>query len=42
MFSLPVGGEPENAEGRSDEHPIILEGYKAADFQALLKIIYPT
>ena len=41
MFSLPTGTD-EASEGQSDEHPIVLEGYKEEDFEALLKIIYPT
>ncbi|KAJ2924434.1 hypothetical protein H1R20_g12651, partial [Candolleomyces eurysporus] len=41
MFHLPAGGD-ETAEGRDEGHPIVLESYKAADFNALLKVIYPT
>ncbi|KAJ2930374.1 hypothetical protein H1R20_g6726, partial [Candolleomyces eurysporus] len=39
MFHLPVGNE--NEEGRDEEHPIVLDGYKAVDFNALIKILYP-
>ncbi|KAF6760920.1 hypothetical protein DFP72DRAFT_881796 [Ephemerocybe angulata] len=31
----------ESGEGRSDKNPIVLEGYKVDDFNALLKAIYP-
>ncbi|KAF6750639.1 hypothetical protein DFP72DRAFT_909703 [Ephemerocybe angulata] len=31
----------ESVEGGSDENPIVLEGYKVDDFNALLKAIYP-
>jgi hypothetical protein len=31
-----------DVEGRDKEHPIVLEGYQAADFAALAKILYPT
>ncbi|KAJ2924436.1 hypothetical protein H1R20_g12653, partial [Candolleomyces eurysporus] len=41
MFHLPAGGEG-TVEGRDEEHPIVLESYKAVDFDASLKIIYPT
>ncbi|EUC54266.1 BTB/POZ domain protein [Rhizoctonia solani AG-3 Rhs1AP] len=39
MFKIPNvgGGEP---EGSSPEHPIIMEGVKAEDFVALLKMLY--
>jgi hypothetical protein len=40
MFLLPKG-EENGGEGRSDGHPIILEGYKEKDFKALLKVMYP-
>ncbi|KAF8883163.1 hypothetical protein CPB84DRAFT_1790220 [Gymnopilus junonius] len=38
MFRLPSG----SPEGRDKEHPIILEGYKAEEFNCLLKVMYPT
>jgi hypothetical protein len=31
-----------DVEGRDKEHPILLEGYQAADFAALVKILYPS
>lgn len=33
---------PSNGEGVSDDNPIVLEGYNAADFKALLMLLYPT
>lgn len=39
MYS--VGGS-NSGEGATDANPIVLEGYKASDFEALLKILYPT
>jgi hypothetical protein len=41
MFNLPASDD-QQVEGRDREHPIVLEGYKASDFDALLKILYPT
>ncbi|RXW13993.1 hypothetical protein EST38_g11861 [Candolleomyces aberdarensis] len=41
MFQLPAGSDG-TVEGRDEEHPIVLEGYQAAHFHALLKILYPT
>ncbi|RXW14602.1 hypothetical protein EST38_g11252 [Candolleomyces aberdarensis] len=41
MFRLPAG-EDGTAEGRDEEHPVVLESYKAVHFDALLKVIYPT
>jgi hypothetical protein len=40
MFKVPkaIDGEPE--EGSSPENPIIMEGVKASDFVALLKVLY--
>lgn len=35
-------GDGSSGEGKSMEKPIILEGYLAADFKALLMILYPT
>ncbi|THU77833.1 hypothetical protein K435DRAFT_595972, partial [Dendrothele bispora CBS 962.96] len=39
MFTLPQTGKQE--EGDSDANPIKLEGIKAADFECLLKVLYP-
>ena len=41
MFNLPTGDDLK-VEGRDREHPIVLEGYQASDFDALLKVLYPT
>ena len=41
MFNLPAGSDG-TIEGRDEEHPIVLEGYKAVHFDSLLKILYPT
>ncbi|RXW18250.1 hypothetical protein EST38_g7604 [Candolleomyces aberdarensis] len=41
MFHLPAGSDG-IVEGRDEKHPIALEGYQAAHFHALLKILYPT
>ncbi|KAK7012715.1 hypothetical protein R3P38DRAFT_3018777 [Favolaschia claudopus] len=40
MFTFPSGAEVP-CEGQSDENPIVLEGIRKADFEALLKVIYP-
>ncbi|KAJ2921992.1 hypothetical protein H1R20_g15101, partial [Candolleomyces eurysporus] len=32
----------QDIEGRSTGRPIVLEGYRAADFAALIKVLYPT
>ncbi|KAF8883162.1 hypothetical protein CPB84DRAFT_1827697 [Gymnopilus junonius] len=37
MFLFPS----ENPEGHTQEHPIVLEGYKADDFTCLLNVMYP-
>ncbi|KAF6750655.1 hypothetical protein DFP72DRAFT_774324, partial [Ephemerocybe angulata] len=42
LVPRPVGDEHESAEGGSDANPIVLEGYKADDFKALLKVLYPS
>ncbi|KAJ3538567.1 hypothetical protein NMY22_g5104 [Coprinellus aureogranulatus] len=44
MFTLPKGdlGECQAMEGSINENPIVLEGHKAADFNALLRVLYPT
>ncbi|KEP48471.1 BTB/POZ domain protein [Rhizoctonia solani 123E] len=39
MFKLPRG-EGELGEGFSPEHPIVMEGVTASDFEALLKVLY--
>jgi hypothetical protein len=41
MFRLPAGSEA-SVEGRDKDHPVVLEGYQAAHFHALLKVLYPT
>ncbi|RXW11224.1 hypothetical protein EST38_g14631 [Candolleomyces aberdarensis] len=41
MFHLPSGDE-QTAEGQDRGHPITLEGYRAADLNALVKVLYPT
>ncbi|TFK21316.1 hypothetical protein FA15DRAFT_83089 [Coprinopsis marcescibilis] len=38
MFTLPSVGI---IEGQDREHPMLLEGYKKSDFEALLRILYP-
>jgi hypothetical protein len=35
-------GNSSSGEGRAAENPIFLEGYKAADLEVLLMILYPT
>ncbi|KAF6760919.1 hypothetical protein DFP72DRAFT_57226 [Ephemerocybe angulata] len=44
MFGVPPLAENLNGsiEGESDDHPIVLEGYKEKDFKALLKVLYPS
>lgn len=42
MFTLPSGDGDPTEEGGTVDKPIFLEGYKAADFDALLRILYPT
>ena len=41
MFGMPAG-EDGKTEGLSKEHPIVLEGYLKADFDAVLKVMFPT
>ncbi|KAJ2924440.1 hypothetical protein H1R20_g12646, partial [Candolleomyces eurysporus] len=42
MFHMPQGaGDAEDIEGRRRDRPIVLEGYKAADFAAIVKVLYP-
>ncbi|RXW16737.1 hypothetical protein EST38_g9109 [Candolleomyces aberdarensis] len=40
MFTLPAGANG-NVEGESQDHPIILEGYRKEDFRCLLRVMYP-
>jgi hypothetical protein len=40
MFQLPKKYSGGSEEGASPEHPIILEGIAASDFEALLKVLY--
>ncbi|KAF7356258.1 hypothetical protein MVEN_00957300 [Mycena venus] len=39
-FTLPTGNDTD-AEGNSDENPVILEGINSVDFQRLLNVLYP-
>ena len=39
MFSLPQGVQ--STEGTVDDHPIDLHGVTAAEFSALLRVLYP-
>ncbi|KAH6885649.1 hypothetical protein BKA70DRAFT_1337499 [Coprinopsis sp. MPI-PUGE-AT-0042] len=41
MFGMP-SGDDHKAEGREDDRPIFLEGYKKKDFICLLKVMYPS
>ncbi|RXW14603.1 hypothetical protein EST38_g11254 [Candolleomyces aberdarensis] len=41
MFLLPLAGDVKSVEGKDKEHPIALESYRAADFKALVKLLYP-
>ena len=41
MFQLPTGSDG-TVEGKNAEHPIVLEGYQASHFDALLKVLYPS
>ncbi|CAE6451058.1 unnamed protein product [Rhizoctonia solani] len=40
MFKVPKAKDGEPEEGSSLEHPIIMEGVKATDFEALLEVLY--
>ncbi|KAJ7250486.1 hypothetical protein B0H12DRAFT_662676 [Mycena haematopus] len=40
MLTLPPGNGVQ-AEGQSDQNPIVLEGISKVDFRALLKVLYP-
>ena len=39
MLSLPQSGD---IEGQTDERPIVLEGDSPQQFEALMKILYPS
>jgi hypothetical protein len=39
MFSLPIC---EETEGQTDEKPIVLEGENPEQFEALVRILYPS
>ncbi|KAF7356244.1 hypothetical protein MVEN_00955900 [Mycena venus] len=39
-FTLPTG-DGVRAEGQTDENPVVLQGIRSVDFQALLKVLYP-
>ncbi|KAJ2924435.1 hypothetical protein H1R20_g12650, partial [Candolleomyces eurysporus] len=41
MFLLPQAGNAKSVEGKTTERRILLESYKAADFKALVKLLYP-
>ena len=41
MFHIPQAGEATSLEGKDEAHPITLDGYQAADFRALAKVLYP-
>ncbi|RXW13997.1 hypothetical protein EST38_g11856 [Candolleomyces aberdarensis] len=41
MFHMPRAGHAESVEGKDKEHPIVLDDYEAADFRALMKVLYP-
>ncbi|RXW16305.1 hypothetical protein EST38_g9548 [Candolleomyces aberdarensis] len=41
LFQLPTGSD-KTVEGQDEEHPIVLEGYQAGHFDALLKVLYPS
>jgi hypothetical protein len=38
MFSLP---QSRNVEGQTDERPIVLTGEDPAQFEALMRVLYP-
>lgn len=42
MFNMPKEESDEPEEGSSPEHPIVMEGVKASDFEALLTVLYAT
>ena len=39
LLSLP---QPRNTEGQTDERPIVLNGDSPEQFEALMKILYPS
>jgi hypothetical protein len=42
LLQVEDGTDGIDEEGRTKAHPIDLEGYKAADFAALVKVLYPS
>jgi hypothetical protein len=42
MFLIPQTEDGGAVEGRRRDLPIVLEGYHAADFAALVKVLYPS
>jgi hypothetical protein len=42
LLQVEGGTDGVDEEGRTKAHPIDLEGYKAADFAALVKVLYPS
>lgn len=42
MFNLPKEESDEPEEGSSPEHPIVMRGVSASDFEALLTVLYAT
>ncbi|KAJ2924433.1 hypothetical protein H1R20_g12656, partial [Candolleomyces eurysporus] len=41
VFLLPLDGDKKSGKGTDEEHLIVLESYKALDFKALVKLLYP-
>lgn len=42
MFNMPKEENDEPEEGSSPEHPIVMDGVSASDFEALLTVLYAT
>lgn len=42
MFLRPIDDGDHKERGRTKDNPIVLEGYKASDFEALLRVLYPS
>lgn len=42
MLLLPNDDGDHKEWGRTEDNPIVLEGYKASDFEALLRVLYPS
>jgi hypothetical protein len=40
MFKVPRGADGNPEEGASSEHPIVMQGVTASDFEALLTVLY--